>query len=106
MYIKIEPREEEELKNGLKKRNDFEAKRLSRFLDYPDLTRDKNSPLFELVRRIKNIERFSDFDEIKIPEIVRADISFDLFNFPADHPSRSRSDTYYLDNNHILRTHT
>ncbi|KKS25096.1 MAG: hypothetical protein UU85_C0007G0011 [Candidatus Wolfebacteria bacterium GW2011_GWA2_42_10] len=51
MYIEIEPREEEELKNGLKKRNDFEAKRLSRFLDYPDLTRDKNSPLFELVRR-------------------------------------------------------
>ena len=106
MYIEIEPREEEELKNGLKKRNDFEAKRLSRFLDYPDLTRDKNSPLFELVRRIKNIERFSDFDEIKIPEIVGADISFDLFNFPADHPSRSRSDTYYIDNNHILRTHT
>jgi len=42
---------------------------------------------------------------IDIPEIVPADISFDLFDFPAEHPARSQSDTYYIDGEHILRTH-
>jgi len=41
-----------------------------------------------------------------VPEIVPADKSFDLFEFPADHPARSKSDTYYVDDNNILRTHT
>ena len=45
------------------------------------------------------------FDDIKIPEIVPANISFDLFGFPADHPARSKSDTYYVDDENILRTH-
>ena len=35
-----------------------------------------------------------------------ATISFDLFDFPADHPTRNRSDTYYVDDKNILRTHT
>ena len=105
-YIEVKSPEEEELKKALKKRNDAEAKRLLRFLDLPDLSRDKSSPLFELVRRIKDIKHFSDFDEIKAPEIARADISFDLFNFPPEHPARSHSDTYYIDVHYILRTHT
>jgi phenylalanyl-tRNA synthetase alpha chain len=29
-----------------------------------------------------------------------------LFDFPADHPARSKSDTYYVDDKNILRTHT
>lgn len=105
-YIEIESQEEEKLKKTLKKRNDAEAKRVLRFLDFPDLSRDKSSPLFELVRRIKDIKHFSNFDEIKVPEIVRADISFDLFNFPKEHPARSISDTYYINDDYILRTHT
>ena len=32
--------------------------------------------------------------------------TFDLFNFKADHPARSRSDTYYVVEDKILRTHT
>lgn len=49
---------------------------------------------------------YKEFDTIEVPEIVRADTSFDLFDFPKDHPARSKSDTYYLDGEHILRTHT
>ncbi len=91
---------------SLGKRDDSEAKRLLRFLNMPDLSRDKASPLNELVNRILSVERFTDFDEIKVPEIVGAYESFDLFNFPKDHPSRSKSDTYYVDDERILRTHT
>tara|TARA_Y100000031_G_scaffold148279_1_gene184308 strand:- start:21520 stop:22680 length:1161 start_codon:yes stop_codon:yes gene_type:complete len=91
---------------SLGKRDDPEAQRLLRFLNMPDLSRDKTSPLNELVNRILGIERFTDFDEIKVPEIVGAYESFDLFNFPKDHPARSKSDTYYVDDEKILRTHT
>jgi len=68
--IEVKSQEEEWIRKTLKKRNDSEVKRLIRFLDYPDLSRDSGSPLFELVKRIREIKHFSDFDEIKVPEIV------------------------------------
>lgn len=104
--IIVEDKEEKRLRAELEVREDPEGLRLQRFLDMPDLSRTPSSPIFELAQRIVNLPNFENFDVIKVPEIVRADISFDLFNFPPDHPARSRSDTYYLDQNHILRTHT
>lgn len=71
----------------------------------PDLSRTPGSPLSEMVQRVKALPLFKDFDDIEIPEIVPASISFDLFDFPADHPARSKSDTYYVDETNILRTH-
>jgi len=103
--IKDPPEAKKALQN-LQKRGDPDAKRLIRFLNMPDLSRDKTSPLYELVERILNIKRFSSFYKIKVPEIVSAHESFDLFNFPKDHPARSASDTYYVDDEKILRTHT
>lgn len=93
------------LKKELKEKSDPESKRLVRFLDMPDLSRTPGSPIYELVKRIINLKDFADFDVIKVPEIVPANVSFDLFDFPKDHPARSKSDTYYIDS-HILRTHT
>ncbi len=94
------------LLKSFKSKTDPESSRLKRFLDMPDLSRVKGSPIYELVERIVNLPDFKDFDEVEAPEIVPADISFDLFDFPKDHPARSRSDTYYLDDKNILRTHT
>lgn len=105
-YIEIESSEEERIRTLLEQRSDAEAKRLLRFLNLPDLSREPANPLNELARRILALERFSDFDVIKVPEIVGADMSFDLFNYPADHPARNASDTYYVDSDNILRTHT
>lgn len=105
-YIEVKSPEEEERRKILAQRTDTEAQRLSRFLSLPDLSHDPSSPLSELVGRIKKIERFSHFDEVKAPEIVRADVSFDLFNFPPDHPARKPTDTYFVDEEYILRTHT
>ncbi|MDP2593286.1 MAG: hypothetical protein Q8P52_01395, partial [bacterium] len=106
MNIKIKSPEEAEIIKNLEKKNDAEAKRLLRFLKMPDLSRDKTSPVNELVSRILKIPRFADFDKIQVPEIVSAEISFDLFNFPKNHPARGSSDTYFTDSEHILRTHT
>ncbi len=104
--IIISTTDEENLKKELEKRTDFEAARIRRYLSMPDLSRTEGSPIKEVVDRILAYPHFKDLDTIKTPEIVPADISFDLFDFPADHPARSKSDTYYVDEKNILRTHT
>jgi phenylalanyl-tRNA synthetase alpha chain len=106
MDINIPRDEEMRLRREVEGRNDFEALRIRRYLAMPDLSRTEGSPIHEVVERIIALPDFKGFDVIQVPEIVPADISFDLFDFPADHPGRSKSDTYYVDNNHILRTHT
>ena len=98
--------DENRLKKELEKRTDFEALRIKRYLSMPDLSRTKGSPIKEIVDRILASDYFKELDVIQTPEIVPADISFDLFDFPADHPARSKSDTYYVDDKNILRTHT
>ena len=105
MEIKISRDDEIRLRQELATRSDFEALREQRYLAMPDLSRTRGNPLEEIVARVKALPLFKDFDVIEIPEIVPADISFDLFDFPADHPARSRSDTYYADEKNILRTH-
>ena len=89
----------------LRKREDNESKRLIRFLDLPDLSRTSGSPLEAMVEAVKSIPALKDFDDIKIPEVVPTNVTFDMFGFSKDHPARSKSDTYYVDEEHILRTH-
>lgn len=97
--------EEKKIIEGLKGRTDTDALRMKRYLSMPDLSRTEGSPLRALVERVRSIEALKDFDNIIIPEIVPVDVSFDFFNFPQDHPNRSTSDTYYVDEKNILRTH-
>ncbi len=97
---------EKKIIENLQKRHDPEAERLKRFLAMPDLSHTPNSPLSDLAERIVSLPRFSEFKNLNVPEIIRYDISFDLFNFPPDHPARKPTDTYFVDKNHILRTHT
>ena len=93
------------LKQALVSKTDAESLRIKRFLAMPDLSRTPGNPLNEMVERVKNLPLFKNFDDINIPEIVPAVVSFDLFDFPSNHPARSKSDTYYLDDKNILRTH-
>ncbi len=103
--ISIESREEEKLLKELEGRKDSEAGRLKRFLAMPDLSRTTDSPLHEIVEKTLTTKSLEGFDVIKIPEIISTDILFDLFNMPEGHPARSKSDTYYADEKHVLRTH-
>lgn len=105
MEIKIGTKLDGDLISSLNERKDPEGIRMKRYLDMPDLSRTEGSPLFEIVKKTRSIEILKDFDNIIIPEIVPADVSFDLFNFAKDHPARSKSDTYYVEDNMILRTH-
>ena len=104
--IVIESAEERELLVGLAKRTDAEALRIKRYLAMPDLSRTLGSPIKELVDRALKAQILINFDDVKFPEILDLSIAFDLFDYPPNHPVRSRSDTYYPDDNHILRTMT
>jgi phenylalanyl-tRNA synthetase alpha chain len=93
------------LKN-LNKRKDTEAERIKKFLAFPDLTKKENSPVKILFDQIINLPMFKGFDLVDFPKIVTVEQCFDLLNVPKDHPSRRKTDTYYLDDIHLLRTHT
>jgi len=104
--ITIHSEDEQRLLKELDHRTDFESQRIRRYLAMPDLSRTPGSLLYEIVQNVLKAAAFKDMDDIKVPEIVPTDISFDLFDFAADHPARSKSDTYYLDDKNILRPHT
>lgn len=98
--------EEEALIKDLNKKKDIEAERIKRLLALPDLTKKARSPVKILFDQIINLPMFKDFSLVYFPRIVTVEECFDLLNMPKDHPARRETDTYYLDNTHILRTHT
>ncbi len=104
--LRIDNPDESRLRKELAGKDDADSRRLTRFLELPDLTRQKGHPINEIVSRIFEIPELKKFDRIKVPEIVGTSESFDLFDFPAGHPARSASDTYFVEENSILRTHT
>ena len=104
--IVIEDKNEKNLVEELNKRNDIKAERIKKFLALPDLTKKENSPVKILFDQIINLPVFQDFDIVEFPRIVTMEQCFDLLNTPHDHPARRETDTYYLDDTHILRTQT
>ena len=104
--IIIKNKNEKVLLEYLNKRKDIKAERIKRFLALPDLTKKRNSPVEILFDQIINLPAFKDFDLVDFPKIVTIEQCFDLLNMPKDHPARRETDTYYLDDTHILRTHT
>lgn len=104
--IVISRDEENKYREEIVRRNDVESKRLNRYLAMPDLSRTPESPIGEIVRRMRALPYFAGFDTINVPEIVRTDVSFDLFDFAPNHPARKPSDTYFVNPDFVLRTHT
>jgi len=91
---------------NLEKRSDIKAERIKRLLKLQDLTKKEGSPVKILVDQIIKLPRFGEFDFVDFPKIVTVEQNFDVLNTPPDHPSRKETDTYYLDESHVLRTQT
>ncbi len=106
MHYEIDRPEEEKLRKELESKTDPYSLRVKRYLAMPDLSRTSGSPINEIVERIKSQPDFKNFDTLKVPEIVPVDVSFDLYGFAPDHPARKPSDTYFLNDNNLLRPHT
>ena len=98
--------EQEQLFAELKAKSDPESKRLQRYIAIPDLSKKDGSPVKAITERVINLPSLKNLDVIETPEVITPEIVFDLFNFPKDHPARTASDSYFIDENHILRPHT
>ena len=59
--------------------------------------------VYDYFDSLKN-KTFKKYDNL--PSIVSIRDNFDLLLIPQDHPARSKTDTYYVDDTHVLRTHT
>ncbi len=105
MEININTDAQEAILKTLEDRTDPEAFRIKRYLEMKDLSRTTESPLFEIAEKVKQVPALSGFDIITIPEVISTEILFDLFDFAPDHVARSKSDTYYIDEQNVLRTH-
>jgi len=106
MNYEVKSDKEKELLGGLESKTDVQSLRMKKYLSMPDLSRTPDSPIHEIVARIIAQPNFKDFDVIKVPEVVPVDVSFDIYGFAPNHPARSPSDTYFLDEKNILRPHT
>lgn len=63
-------------------------------------------PLAETKRQLEDLFLSMGFKVLDGPEIETVENNFDLLNSPIDHPSRDMSDTFYMDKDHVLRSHT
>ncbi len=63
-------------------------------------------PLSHTYRKIVEIFTQMGFSLCDGPHIETVFNNFDALNSPADHPSRAMTDTFYFDENTLLRTHT
>ena len=86
-------------------------KKLNLKNDEKPLFNEKN-PIFIIDKKIKTylsnqstLSTFKIINTIKNP-IVHVKENFDDLLIPKDHQSRLANDTYYVDENHVLRTHT
>ncbi|GAB5605678.1 phenylalanine--tRNA ligase subunit alpha [Sideroxyarcus sp. TK5] len=63
-------------------------------------------PVTRTLQRIENLFHSIGYDVADGPEIENDFYNFTALNIPEDHPARAMHDTFYIDAQHVLRTHT
>ena len=63
-------------------------------------------PLTQIMREVEDIFLGLGYEIVDSPEVETVWNNFDALNQPLTHPSRSPRDTFYVDDNTLLRTHT
>lgn len=63
-------------------------------------------PLTKLTREIEDIFIGMGYKVEEGPEIETDLYNFEMLNLPKGHPAREMQDSFYIDNNNLLRTHT
>jgi phenylalanyl-tRNA synthetase alpha chain len=63
-------------------------------------------PVTRTLERIETLFHSIGFDVASGPEIETDFYNFTALNIPENHPARAMHDTFYIDENHVLRTHT
>ncbi|MEE9331564.1 MAG: phenylalanine--tRNA ligase subunit alpha [Methylophilaceae bacterium] len=63
-------------------------------------------PVTLTLQRIEQLFHSIGFDVATGPEVETDFYNFTALNIPENHPARAMHDTFYVDDNHVLRTHT
>ena len=63
-------------------------------------------PLLATIEELENLFISMGFSVVDGPEIETVEYNFDALNSPENHPSRDLSDTFYISEDILLRTHT
>ena len=63
-------------------------------------------PVTRTLERIENLFHSIGYVVAQGPEIETDFYNFTALNIPQDHPARAMHDTFYIDKQHVLRTHT
>ncbi len=63
-------------------------------------------PITRTIQRVEDFFAGMGFDVVEGPEVEDDYHNFEALNIPAHHPARAMHDTFYIDDTHVLRTHT
>jgi len=94
---------------------EFEKKKLEEELkkDIIDITLPGNkveaapvNPFYKVIEEIENIFVGMGYTVEAGPEVVKDKYNFELVNIPKGHPARDMQDSFYIDDETLLRTHT
>jgi len=89
---------------------ELEQKLASETIDVTLPGRGQNSgsihPVTQTIDRIVALFGSAGFEVAEGPEIEDDQHNFEALNIPANHPARAMHDTFYVDENTVLRTHT
>ncbi len=72
----------------------------------PGPRRGSLHPITQLQREIEDLFVSLGFTVLDGPEVETEYHNFDALNIPPDHPARDVQDTFWLEDGHLLRTHT
>ncbi len=94
------------LKNSLESSESSSENRID--LTLPGIERQIGSKhvLTQTLDEIKNIFKGMGFSVFEGPELESDYYNFEALNFPADHPARDMQDTFFINKDFLLRTHT
>ena len=77
-------------------------------LTLPGIAQERGAthPLTQVHEKAMDVMRRLGFTLAEGPEIETPYYNFDALNIPENHPARDMQDTFWLPNNHLLRSHT
>lgn len=103
----------EETISSLKEKLEKEAKEKRMAKEKIDITMTTNNlklghrhPLLATIEELEDLFISMGFSVVEGPEIETVENNFDALNSPENHPSRDLSDTFYITEDILLRTHT
>ncbi len=84
----------------------LESEKLDVTLPVEERSAGSLHPMSLVLEQLLDIFTGMGFEAVEGPEVELDHYNFELMNIPKNHPARDAQDTFYVDDNIVLRTHT